>query len=107
PDGPGFRKIIIKPAVVGDLKWVKASYNSIHGRIISDWKREGSNFTLAVTIPANTSARVYVPTKSPTTITENGMAVRDNRNVKCLREASDGYAVYEIRSGEYVFQSRL
>jgi alpha-L-rhamnosidase len=38
--GPGFKKIIIKPAVVGDLTWVKCSYDSIHGTIVSNWKLE-------------------------------------------------------------------
>ena len=32
---PGFKKIIIKPNLVGDISWVKASYNSIHGKITS------------------------------------------------------------------------
>jgi alpha-L-rhamnosidase len=35
PAGPGFRKIIIKPQPVGDIAWVKASYDSVRGRIVS------------------------------------------------------------------------
>jgi hypothetical protein len=61
PDGPGFKKIIIKPTVVGDLTWVKASYNSVRGPIVADWKRDGGSFTLDVTIPPNTTARVHLP----------------------------------------------
>ncbi len=58
---PGFKKIIIKPAVVGDLTFARASYDSINGKITSAWKRDGSEFTLDVTIPDNTSATVYLP----------------------------------------------
>ena len=57
PAGPGFKKIIIKPTPVGDLTWAKASYDSGRGKIISDWKRNGATFTLAVEIPPNTTLR--------------------------------------------------
>ncbi len=38
PDNPAFKHIIMKPQVLGDLSFVKASYNSIHGKIKSEWK---------------------------------------------------------------------
>ena len=59
--GPGFKKILIKPAVVGDLTWVKCGYDSIHGRIVSNWKRDGGKLTMDVTIPINTTATVSCP----------------------------------------------
>ena len=65
PDGPGFKKIIIQPAIVGDLTWVKAHHDSPYGRIVSNWKRTGDKLTMNVTIPANTIATVYVPGESP------------------------------------------
>lgn len=49
PTGPGFKKIIIKPAIAGDLTWVKAHYDSPYGRIVSNWKRDGKNLTMDVT----------------------------------------------------------
>jgi alpha-L-rhamnosidase len=60
PRGPGFRKIIIRPAIVGDLKYVQASYDSINGMIQSSWKRAGGKITLDITIPPNTTATVYL-----------------------------------------------
>jgi alpha-L-rhamnosidase len=45
-------------APVGDVTWAKASYHSIRGKIVSDWKRDGGMLTLKVTIPANTTATV-------------------------------------------------
>jgi alpha-L-rhamnosidase len=64
PAAPGFKKILIKPAVLGDLTWVKAHFDSPYGRIVSDWKVEGSEFTMNVTIPANTTATIVVPGKN-------------------------------------------
>jgi alpha-L-rhamnosidase len=61
PDGPGFKKFIIKPAVVGDLSWVEAHHDSPHGRIESSWRREGGKVTMTVLVPANTTARIFIP----------------------------------------------
>jgi hypothetical protein len=106
PTGPGFKKIFIKPAVVGDVKWVKARYNSIHGPIISEWTRDGSTFTLNVTIPANTSATLFVPSRSASEVTENSKAVGRGEGVKFLRQ-DNGCAALEIGSGQHRFRSEL
>ncbi len=63
PAAPGFKKILLKPSMVGDLTWVKAHYDSPYGRIISNWKRDGGKFAMDITIPANTTATVVVPGK--------------------------------------------
>jgi len=104
--GPGFKKIIIKPAVVGDLTWVKCSYDSIHGRIMSNWKREGGKLTMEVTIPANTTATVYVPAKDAAGVTESGKLAAKADGVKSLRMEHNA-AVYAVGSGTYRFQSTL
>ena len=123
--GPGFKKIIIKPAIVGDppslgssgaagLTWVKCSYDSIHGRIVSNWKRESARLTMEVTIPINTSATVYVPVaskpgehgpaKDAAGVTESGKPAAKSNGVRFLR-MEDGAAVYDVRSGRYTFCS--
>jgi alpha-L-rhamnosidase len=61
PAGPGFRKIIIEPAVVGDITWVKAGHRGPYGLIRSHWRREGARFTLEVTVPPNSDATVILP----------------------------------------------
>jgi alpha-L-rhamnosidase len=58
-------RIIIKPAIVGDVAWVKCSHESPYGRIVSNWKRNGKSLTMDVTIPANTTATVFVPGEAP------------------------------------------
>jgi hypothetical protein len=67
PAGPGFKKIVIKPEVVGNLTYVTASYDSIAGKIVSEWHRTGSNVRLHVVIPPNTTATIYVPAAGPAT----------------------------------------
>jgi alpha-L-rhamnosidase len=104
--GPGFKKCIIKPAVVGDLTWVKCGYDSVHGRIVSNWKREGSHLAMDVTIPINTTATVYVPAKDSAAVTESGNPAAKAVGVKFLRQ-EEGAAIYEVGSGSYRFQSVL
>ena len=65
PAAPGFKKILIKPAVVGDVTWVKAHFDSPYGRILSHWRRDGRNLIMDVSIPANTTATICVPGEPP------------------------------------------
>ena len=95
--GNGFKKIIIAPQPVGDVTWAKASYESIRGKISSRWKRDGKTFTLNISIPANTTAEVFVPAKSADVVKKNSAA-------KFLRMEND-HAVFETGSGEWKFTS--
>lgn len=62
PEKPGFKHVILRPRPVGDLKWVKASHESMYGTIKSEWTRgENGRFEWTVTVPPNTTATVYVP----------------------------------------------
>jgi hypothetical protein len=106
PAGAGFKKILIAPRPVGDLTWVKASYDSIRGKIISDWKRDGEKFTLRVNIPANTTATIFLPAKSADGILENGKPTSQSKGVKFLRQEKDR-AVFAVESGEYKFESKF
>jgi len=105
PAGPGFKKIIIKPAVVGDLAWVRATYNSVHGPIKSEWRRSADELTLRVTIPANTTATVWVPAETPGGASEiEGQQERTRSKAFGHR---DGCDLFKIPSGDYEFHSRL
>jgi alpha-L-rhamnosidase len=104
--GPGFKKIIIHPQPVGDVTWVKAGYDSIRGKIVSDWKRDGDRFTLNVTIPANTTATVCIPAKSADAVTEDGRPAALSDGVTFLR-MENGRAIFAVESGKYEFQSKL
>lgn len=94
---PGFEKIIIKPQPAGDLTWAKGSYNSIRGTIISEWKKEGGNFTLHVLIPPNTTATIFIPCNENSAVTESSKPVNIHYQ--------NGYGVFETGSGDYNFKS--
>ena len=104
PASPGFKKIIIKPEPVGDLKWAKASYNSIHGEITTDWKREKDKFVLNITVPVNTTATVFIPADSLNSIREGTKPVSMVSQISYLKADRDKY-VFEVGSGTYHFSS--
>jgi alpha-L-rhamnosidase len=101
---PGFKRILIKPTPVGDLTSARAAFSSVRGRIACGWTREGDQFTLDVTIPANTTATVYVPTTDAAYVAEGGEPARNAAGVRFVRVEGDR-AVYEIDSGTYRFTS--
>ncbi len=59
---PGYSKIQLKPYPIEGLDFVNCAFESVSGRIESNWKREGNLFEWDITIPANTIAEVCVPT---------------------------------------------
>jgi alpha-L-rhamnosidase len=99
---PGFKKIRIKPNVVGDLSWVKARYQSQYGEISSSWKVENDSLYMEITIPVNTSALVYIPCGDIQQVSESGKPVLGSEDVKSgLSE--NGKTILSLGSGEYHF----
>jgi alpha-L-rhamnosidase len=105
-DGPGFKKIIINPQPGGKLSWAKISYNSIRGLIVSDWKIDGNNFNLSISVPANTTAVVYLPAGDEKDIYEGTTPAGKAQDVKFLRKQGK-FILYEVQSGNYKFTSKL
>lgn len=103
PGGAGFKKIMIRPQPVGDLAW--ASYDSIHGTIVSSWKCDGQKFMLNIRIPANTTATVFLPAKPADEVIENGNPAKQSEGVTFLRQEKE-HAIFAVESGEYQFESR-
>jgi alpha-L-rhamnosidase len=60
---PGYKRIKIKPEIGGRLKWVKGSYRSYYGQIVSEWKIQGKLILMNVEIPIGTTAVIEVPGK--------------------------------------------
>jgi alpha-L-rhamnosidase len=83
PEAPGFKHVIIQPQLLGDTTWVRAEHKSPYGTIKSAWERKGDAFSLKLTIPANTTATVYVPASSRESVRA------DDAGVRFLRSEAD------------------
>lgn len=98
PAEPGFGKIIIKPQP-GDLKWAKMKLPTIRGDILADLRQDtGSSFDLNITIPANTTAQVYLPKVSDKYI----LTVDGKRVTDAATEMS--WVVVKCASGNHSFK---
>lgn len=101
-DAIAFNKIEIRPETVGDVTWAKANYKSPYGNILSSWKKDQRQFKLEVSIPANTTASIYLPVKSNAAITVDGQNIKTRRDLKFVGY-HDGKAEIKVGSGSYTF----
>ncbi len=111
-DGTGFRKITIRPMPPSPdsnpqrapIDWVMATHICVRGQIDSSWQLDGQQFELEITIPANTTATVFVPARDADSLRESGTPISEVQDVKLLRMEGDR-AVLEVGSGSYQFNS--
>ena len=106
PDQPAFKHIIMNPLIVGDLKFVNASFKSPSGQIVSEWKKEGNRFELKIEVPVNSTATVYLPTTNTASITESGNPIQSVKEIK-FEKTEKGQSVYQVGSGVYNFKMSL
>ena len=58
---PGYKHFFLHPNPGGGLSYAKAEFESMYGKIVSDWKIENGNFIYNIQIPPNTTATVVLP----------------------------------------------
>jgi hypothetical protein len=104
PAGPGFRKFIIKPQMVGNLSWVRASYDSISGTIRSSLRRTDRETILEISVPPNTTATVYIPAAGAG-IAEGSKPVQHVESL-VIKSAESKRFGCEVGSGNYRFSWR-
>lgn len=61
PLKPGYKEIEFKPYPVEGLDFVNCSYDSVSGKIVSNWKIEGGQFIYDIEVPKGCRARVLLP----------------------------------------------
>ena len=103
-DGPGYKKIIVKPHPGGRLEYASAGLETGYGKLSVQWKIQGGKFLLDVEIPVNTSASIYIPAETPDKILENSNPLSETRDITV--SGKDGkYVVLQTGSGVYHFST--
>lgn len=96
PAQPAYKQIIFKPNFsIQELSYVKASHNTLYGKMISNWKKTLTHLEWDITIPCNTTALVYLPTLDE-------KAVKDKDVTFVRREGNS--TVWSVPSGNYHFR---
>ena len=100
---PGFKRVRIRPSVIHDLEWVEGAYESLHGPIKVRWERTAEAFQLNVSIPANTTAEVYLPRSRAGIVKVNGLAPEDSHWARPVEGEGTGIVLL-VDSGTFVFE---
>ena len=99
-NSPGFKNFIIRPFVPKGLDSIDSNYNSIYGEIVSNWKKNKSNeISYEITIPKNSSARIYLPEIDYENIVvikgENEINISKNYNDNSFILNEGSYMIYQ------------
>jgi alpha-L-rhamnosidase len=111
---PGFKHFTIRPRPPEGLRWARAEYRSVHGVIRSAWRRDGKDqsFALDVTVPANTSAEVWVPVgaRGDALVREGGEVVgrkgqaAAGKSRPVFVRSAERCRIFNVGAGRYSFQ---
>jgi hypothetical protein len=104
PAVPGFKAIQITPDIDGTVDAVKGTYSSAYGEITCAWERQDKHVKMDVTIPVNTTARIYLPAVCPDHVSENNIALPES-DLKFSMESRK--LVVPVGSGRYSFSITL
>ncbi len=98
PEHPGFKNIVFRPSFFSSLKNASVSHRSPYGKIISEWERKKDNVIYRVTVPANSTADLFLPegySLKKTTL------INENRKILLEKKAGGNYP---LLSGSYEFE---
>jgi len=110
---PGFKHFILQPnpdkrstLPQGQerITSVEAKFDSYYGDIKSAWAvRPDGNLTYTATVPANTTATLYLPLTNESDVVYEGSVLADKADGVTFVKKEDGKAIYELKSGTYSF----
>jgi alpha-L-rhamnosidase len=103
---PGYKKSRIAPLVGKDgLIQSRCTLRTPYGLLSSAWKQADGKLTLSVTIPANTSAEVVIPTATAESVREGSRPAASAPGVHAA-SFQNGALTLHVGSGRYDFTTR-
>lgn len=99
---PGYKHIIIRPHPGGNLTYANADLETNYGKVSSHWKKQDGQFQLDVEIPANTTAKIYIPAINKEAIKESGQPIVSVKDLRVIGNEGE-YIEVEAGSGSYHF----
>ena len=89
-----------------DLTFAEGELDTVKGTIQVSYRKQGNRFVLDVTVPANSTALLYIPARNAKSVTENGKNISSINEISFMKE-ENGYVVLKVGSGDYQFNSRI
>lgn len=105
PESPGFKYFFLTPTPDPnqEMTFAKGHYDSPYGRISSAWEQLETETIYEFTIPANTSATVWLQASEVSKISESEKKLKKAEGVTVLGY-EDGRVKLEVTSGNYRFR---
>ena len=99
----GYKEFSIEPWITkGGPKQVRSYYNSLYGKIVSDWTLEAGVLKMEITIPANTTAVLKLSGIHPATLKEGETAWKEAEGVSLYSQKRNALSL-ALQSGTYRF----
>jgi alpha-L-rhamnosidase len=100
---PGFRRVRVAPIYDPRLGHAGADYESVVGRIRTDWRIRGAEIELEVALPPNVAGDIVLPGRA-SQIRMGGRPLRSSRMPFIER---DGLTEVTVPAGEHRFSAKL
>jgi len=108
----GWKKICIKPHIVGDLSHATATLQTLQGRIHASWEKSGAMLKMVVSIPVGSCAEIYVPVSGSGTVVReggtdiwsNGTVAEPTTGISAIAQQDDTICI-TAGSGRYAFSA--
>jgi alpha-L-rhamnosidase len=104
PTKPAYEEFEIKP-VLSELSFASITVPTIRGQISAKFDSQEKQYSLDVSIPANTKATVYIPVKDKQEVYVDNAPLRLVTNVKSTGNET-GYVILAVGSGNYKFTAK-
>ncbi|WP_343539867.1 alpha-L-rhamnosidase [Sphingobacterium thalpophilum] len=101
-----FQKVRMQPQFLSGATAVNASYIGAFGPIESSWTKHGDVLQWKVSIPANTTAELYLPAKDLLDVFESGTPLQASKDIQKSETLAAGSKV-TVGSGIYYFKINL
>ncbi|MCV9387400.1 glycoside hydrolase family 78 protein [Reichenbachiella ulvae] len=101
---PGFKEFVLAPTPdpTGQMTWARGYYDSMYGKIVSEWRIEEDKVTYQITVPANTKARLYLLAADKGQVKESGKKLAKSKGLVWIGQEKDR-VLLELSSGSYEF----
>jgi alpha-L-rhamnosidase len=93
---PGYKHIVLKPEPSSKFSFAKATFETMYGRVLSEWEIKDGTMRIHVKIPTNTTATVTLPQAHPEDVKQDGKPLTGAGN-------DTGGTIVQLGSGDYTF----
>lgn len=104
----GFKQFTIDPWINQKHapQQVTSSYNSLYGKIVSNWSKENGKLQMEIVVPPNTNALLYLRGVDHNTIKESGQLLENIQDIS-IKSKEMSFTCLRLDAGNYKFTAKM